>query len=115
MFSLTLRARVCTILYILYTVADFLSYQKGFFMFLKLRVFFTILSALCAAVALTAGALWGYIWTIALGMCALLFFMVMLYFKRAQEAQEEKEREDQKFFTCNQDAPSSEDENTKEE
>jgi fatty acid desaturase len=75
-------------------------------MFLKLRIFFTILSALCAAVALTAGALWGFIWTIALGMGAVLFFMLMLYFKRAQEQQEEKEREAQKFFTYDPNNPS---------
>ena len=73
-------------------------------MFLKLRVFFTILSALCLATALTAGALWGFVWTILLGLGALLFFMLMLYFKRAQEQQEEKEAESKKFFTAGQDS-----------
>ena len=71
-------------------------------MFLKLRILFTILSALCVATALTAGALWGFVWTILLGLGALLFFMLMLTCKRAQEQQEAKEAEDKKFFTCNQ-------------
>ena len=68
-------------------------------MFLKLRITFTILSALCIGFALTAGALWGFIWTILLGLGALLFFMLMLYCKRAQEEQEQKEEESKKFFT----------------
>lgn len=72
-------------------------------MFLKLRIIFTILSALCIGFALTAGALWGFTWTILLGLGALLFFMLMLYCKRAQEAQEQKEEESKKFFTHNSD------------
>ena len=68
-------------------------------MFLKLRVLFTILSAICLAFAITAGALWGFLWTIILGLGALLFFMLMLICKRAQENQEQKEEEDRKFFT----------------
>lgn len=79
-------------------------------MFLKLRVLFTILSALCLAFALTAGVVWGFTWTIILGLGAALFFMLMLYFKRAQEAQEEKEAEDNKFFTYDPNTPPSEDE-----
>ena len=75
-------------------------------MYLKLRVFFTILSALCLAFAITAGALWGYIWTILLGLGALLFFMLMLVFKRAQENQEQQEAENNKFFTHNPNQPS---------
>ena len=59
-------------------------------MYLKLRVFFTILSALCLGFAVTAGAIWGYIWAIVLGLAALLFFMVMLIFKQSQEKQEQK-------------------------
>lgn len=68
-------------------------------MFLKLRITFTILSAICIGFALTAGALWGFLWTILLGLGALLFFMLMLYCKRAQEEQEQKEEENNKFFT----------------
>ena len=75
-------------------------------MYLKLRVFFTVLSALCLAFALTAGALWGYIWAIILGLGALLFFMLMLVFKQAQENQEQQEAENNKFFTHNPNAPS---------
>ena len=71
-------------------------------MLLKLRILFTILSALCIASALTAGALWGFTWTILLGLGALLFFMLMLYCKRAQEQKEEKEAEGKKFFTPDQ-------------
>lgn len=67
-------------------------------MFLKLRVTFTILSALCLAFAITAGAIWGFLWTIILGMGALLFFMLMLIFKQKQEEQEQKEADDKKFF-----------------
>lgn len=70
-------------------------------MYLKLRVFFTILSALCLGFAVTAGAIWGYIWAIVLGLAALLFFMLMLIFKQSQEKQEQKEAEDKKFFTHN--------------
>ena len=82
-------------------------------MFLKLRVLFTILSALCLAFALTAGVLWGFLWTILLGLGALLFFMLMLFFKRAQEAQEQKEAEDKKFFihTPKQPSPPADDKN----
>ena len=68
-------------------------------MFLKLRVLFTILSALCLTVAITAGAIWGFLWTIILGMGALLFFMLMLVFKGAQESREQQEAENNKFFT----------------
>ena len=75
-------------------------------MFLKLRVLFTILSALCLATALTAGAIWGWTWTIILGLGALLFFMIMLYFKRAQETQEEKEADEKKFFNGAPSSPS---------
>jgi len=68
-------------------------------MYLKLRIFFTILSALCLAFALTAGAIWGYIWAIVLGLAAVLFFLLMKIFKQAQESQEEKKAEEEKFFT----------------
>ena len=80
-------------------------------MFLKLRILFTILSALCLATALTAGAIWGWTWTILLGLGALLFFMLMLYFKRAQESQEEKEKEERKFFTNDQTVSLNEEDN----
>ena len=77
-------------------------------MYLKLRVFFTILSALCLGFAVTAGAIWGYIWAIVLGLAALLFFMLMLIFKQSQEKQEQKEADDKKFFIHNANTPSAE-------
>ena len=82
-------------------------------MFLILQIVLTILSALCLAFAITAGALWGFLWTIILGLGALLFFMLMLICKRAQENQEQKEEEDRKFFTYqpNQDSNDKNNEN----
>ena len=59
-------------------------------MFLKLRVLFTILSAICAGLAITAGLLWGPIWTIILALSAVLFFMLMRVFKQMQEAEDAK-------------------------
>ena len=82
-------------------------------MYLKLRVFFTILSALCLGFAVTAGAIWGYIWAIVLGLAALLFFMVMLIFKQSQEKQEQKEAEDRKFFTHNPEEETNQDDTDK--
>ncbi len=75
-------------------------------MFLKLRIAFTILSALCLAFALTAGAIWGFIYAILLGLGALLFFMIMLVCKRAQEEQERKAEEDKKFISYTPEEPS---------
>ena len=77
-------------------------------MFLKLRIVFTILSALCLAFALTAGAIWGFTLTILLGLGALLFFMSMLVCKHAQEEQERKAEEDKKFINYNPEEPSNE-------
>ncbi|MBQ7948569.1 MAG: hypothetical protein IJ284_02295 [Clostridia bacterium] len=67
-------------------------------MYLKLRVFFTILAALCLGFALTAGAIWGYIWAIVLGLGALLFFMLMLIFKQAQEKEDAKNNPSEPSF-----------------
>ena len=82
-------------------------------MLLKLRILFTILSALCLAFALTAGALWGYIWAITLGVGALVFFMAMLICKQAQEQREQKEETDKKFFTYQPEEPKPEKNNEK--
>ena len=57
-------------------------------MFLKLRVFFTILSAICLGLALPLGAMLHYIWAVVMGLGALLFFLLMLIFKQEQEKQE---------------------------
>ena len=59
-------------------------------MFLKLRVLFTILSAICLGTAITAGVIWDFIWTIILGLGALLFYLLMRIFKQCQENEEAK-------------------------
>ena len=57
-------------------------------MFLKLRVFFTILSAICLGLTLPLGAMLHYIWAVVMGLGALLFFLLMLIFKQEQEKKE---------------------------
>ena len=53
-----------------------------------LRIFFTILSALCVAAVLPVGAFLGFTWAIILAAGAFLFYLLMLTFKQAQIAQE---------------------------
>ena len=67
-------------------------------MFLKLRVLFTILSAICLAFAITAGFLWGAIWAIILALGALLFYLLMRIFKQCQENEEAKNNGKQPSF-----------------
>ena len=76
-------------------------------MYLKLRVLCTILSAVCIAFALTAGAIWGVIWFGVLALGAVLFFLLMRLFKQYQEAEEAKKNEEKQptFF---EPAPSTE-------
>ena len=64
-------------------------------MFLKLRILFTLLSALCVAAIVPLGALlgWGYAAWGLLG--AFLFFGLMLLCKQSQESQEEKEKKEE--------------------
>ncbi len=78
-------------------------------MFLKLRVFFTILSAICLGLALPLGAMLHYIWAIVLGLGALLFFLLMLIFKQEQEKQESSN--DPKAPTFFEPAPKTETDN----
>ena len=54
-------------------------------MFLKLRIVFTVLAALCLVVILPAGALFGKIWFFVFGGGAGLFFLAMLICKQKQE------------------------------
>ena len=54
-------------------------------MFLKLRVVFTIASAICLGLALPLGAMLHYIWAVGMGIGALLFFLLMLVCKQEQE------------------------------
>ncbi len=60
-------------------------------MFLKLRVLFTVLAALCLAVIVPAGVFGDFLWFIILGGAALLFFGLMLLCKQAQEKAEHKD------------------------
>lgn len=67
-------------------------------MYLKLRILFTILSAVCLAVVIPATALFGWLWLGVFGGGAALFYLLMLYFKRLQEAQESKNAEPEPDF-----------------
>ena len=60
-------------------------------MFLKLRIVFTILSAICLGLAIPLGAAIHFIWAIVLGLGALMFFGLMLLCKQSQLAREEKD------------------------
>ncbi len=59
-------------------------------MFLKLRVIFTVLCALCLAAILPVAVWGGWFWVGTVGGAALLFFALMLLFKQSQERQEAK-------------------------
>ncbi len=60
-------------------------------MFLKLRILFTILAALCL-VAIVPATMWGGgVWFALLGLGALFFFAMMLLCKQSQEKAEKKE------------------------
>ena len=57
-------------------------------MYLKLRIIFTILSALCIAAVVPVGAFLGWIWA---GLCAVVaffFYLVMRICKVNQEIEE---------------------------
>ncbi len=59
-------------------------------MFLKLRILFTILAAICLALVLPALSWFGWPGLAACGLVALLIFGLMLLCKQSQEAQERK-------------------------
>lgn len=59
-------------------------------MFLKLRILFTILATVCLALILPALTWFGWLGFGICGLCALLFFGIMLLCKQTQEAQEQK-------------------------
>lgn len=63
-------------------------------MALKLRILFTILSAICLAVVIPAGALFGWPWFFVFGGGAVAFFLAMLICKQSQEKQEPLQKED---------------------
>ncbi len=62
-------------------------------MFLKLRIVFTILAAICIAVIIPATVWGGIFWLWLCGGGALLFFALMLLCKQAQEKSEENKSE----------------------
>ena len=57
-------------------------------MYLKLRIVFTVLAALCLVVIIPAGALFGKIWFLIFGGGAVGFFLAMLICKQKQEEQD---------------------------
>ena len=57
-------------------------------MYLKLRIIFTVLAAVCLAVIIPAGALFGKIWFFVFGGGAGAFFLAMLICKQKQEEQD---------------------------
>ena len=63
-------------------------------MFLKLRVFFTILSAVCIAAVIPFGAFFGWLWAGMTALFAFLFFVLMLLCKQSQEFGENKRFDD---------------------
>ncbi len=67
---------------------------RSVFMYLKLRIIFTVLSAICLAVILPAAAMGGWMY---LGLCgglALVFFLAMLICKQKQEELEPLSKEE---------------------
>lgn len=56
----------------------------------KLRIVFTVLSALCLVCAIPVGIFADFLPAIIVLVCALLFFLLMLFFKRQQEREELK-------------------------
>ncbi len=61
-------------------------------MLLKLRILFTVLSAICLFVIIPAAVWGGFVWLGVFGFGALLFFVLMLICKQAQEEKELKEK-----------------------
>lgn len=73
-------------------------------MYLKLRIFFTMLSALLIAATIPVGIFFGFGWAGLCGFCALLFFGVMLLCKQSQEMQEtQKQPKSADFFAPDND------------
>ena len=67
-------------------------------MYLKFRILFTILSAICLAVAIPATALFGWQYLGIFGGGAILFFFAMLLCKQSHEKQEKKNNPDEPDF-----------------
>ena len=67
-------------------------------MYLKLRIIFTVLSAVCLAVVIPAATLLGWLWFGIFGGAAAVFFIAMLLCKQAQENAEPLRKEDEADF-----------------
>ena len=63
-------------------------------MFYKLRIIFTILSAICLTALLPIGTFWGLAGFIPVALLAAIFFVLMLLCKQEQEKREPKPEED---------------------
>ena len=69
-------------------------------MYKTLRIIFTLLSALCVAVVIPVGALFGFEFSIGTAIGALVFFFGMLYSKQKQEELEgEQNQKEPDFLT----------------
>ena len=55
-------------------------------MYLKLRILFTILSAICIAIAIPAGVVFNFTATVVCGALAFAFYLIMLTFKLKHES-----------------------------
>ena len=67
-------------------------------MYLKLRIIFTILSAICLAFVLPAAALLGWVWFGVFAGGGAVFFVAMLLCKQAQENADPLHKEDEPDF-----------------
>lgn len=67
-------------------------------MYLKLRIIFTILSAICLAVILPAAVWLGPVWLGVFGGGAAVFFLAMLLCKQAQEKADPLHKEEEADF-----------------
>lgn len=67
-------------------------------MYLKLRIIFTILSAICLAFVLPAAALLGWVWFGVFAGGGAVFFIAMLLCKQAQEAADPLHKENEPDF-----------------
>jgi succinate-acetate transporter protein len=67
-------------------------------MFLKLRIIFTVLAAVCLTLVLPIGAFGGLIGAIAAAAAAGVFFLLMLIFKQEQEKRENPPSEEPDFL-----------------
>lgn len=67
-------------------------------MLVKLRITFTILSAICAAAVVPVGSFFGLIGALICVVAAIMFFCIMLGFKSKQEAKENPPEQQPDFF-----------------